>query len=278
MGIEPTTIRLKVECSTAELPARRAGDSVKPMPREAARNIGGQGYGRKPLARAGIYLFCAYIGTMNHTTRAAMIFALALLILTQWARPDVGYAKVPEATEATAEAKASTPSPVQGPAKDTLGEAMTAPLEDLNLTKDKIPPVLELAMTGPYEAPQDQTCEGLAAEIAPLTLALGPDLDVPPSKTNRGLLERSSTFAGDAAIGAVRGAAEGLIPFRGLVRKVSGAETHAKKVRAAIAAGAVRRAYLKGLGEAKGCAAPAAPQRTPTAPVDLVQTAQPPQP
>ncbi len=60
-GIEPSTIRLKVECSTAELPARRAGDSVKPMPREAARNIGGQGYGRKPLARAGIYLFCAYI-------------------------------------------------------------------------------------------------------------------------------------------------------------------------------------------------------------------------
>ena len=28
VGIEPTTIRLKVECSTAELPARRAGDSV----------------------------------------------------------------------------------------------------------------------------------------------------------------------------------------------------------------------------------------------------------
>ncbi len=217
---------------------------------------------------------------MDQTTRPAVIFALALLVMTQLARPDVTHAKVPEATEPTAEAKASKPPPVQGPAKDTMGQAMTAPLEDLNLTKDKIPLVLELAMAAPYEGPQDQTCEGLAAEIAPLTLALGPDLDVPPSKTNRGLLERSSTFAGDAAVGAVRGAAEGLIPLRGLVRKVSGAEAHAKKVRAAIAAGAVRRAYLKGLGEAKGCPAPAAPQRTPPAPApaEPVQSVDPTQP
>jgi hypothetical protein len=215
---------------------------------------------------------------MDQTTRPAVIFALALLVVTQLARPDVTHAKVPEATEPTSEAKASKPPPVQGPAKDTMGQAMTAPLEDLNLTKDKIPLVLELTMAAPYEGPQDQTCEGLAAEIAPLTLALGPDLDVPPSKTNRGLLERSSTFAGDAAVGAVRGATEGLIPLRGLVRKVSGAETHAKKVRAAIAAGAVRRAYLKGLGEAKGCPAPAAPQRTPPAPAEPVQSVDPTQP
>ena len=204
---------------------------------------------------------------MDQTTRPAVIFALALLALTQLARPDVTYAKVPEATEPMAEAKASKPPPVQGPTKDTMGQAMTAPFEDLNLTKDKIPLVLELAMAGPYEGPQDQTCEGLSGAIMTLTLALGPDLDVPPSKTNRGLLERSSTFAGDAAVGAVRGATEGLIPLRGLVRKVSGAEAHSKKVRAAIAAGAVRRAYLKGLGEARGCPAPAAPQRVPPEPV-----------
>jgi hypothetical protein len=54
-----------------------------------------------------------------------------------------------------------------------MGQAMTAPLEDLNLTKDKIPLVLELAMAAPYEGPQDQSCEGLAAEIAPLTYPSG---------------------------------------------------------------------------------------------------------
>ncbi len=161
----------------------------------------------------------------------------------------------------------STPMPAQGPTKDTMGQALTAPLADLNITQDKIPLILQLAMAAPYDGPQDRSCEGLAAAIAPLDLALGPDLDVPPSKTNPGLLEHGSTFAGDAAVGAMRGATEGLIPFRGWVRKLSGAEAHSKKVRAAIAAGAVRRAYLKGLGEAKGCAAPAAPQRAAPAPI-----------
>jgi hypothetical protein len=55
------------------------------------------------------------------------------------------------------------------------------------------------------------------------------------------------------------------VPFRGWVRKLSGAERYSKEVAAAIAAGTVRRAYLKGLGEAKGCAAPAAPSRRPEA-------------
>jgi hypothetical protein len=45
------------------------------------------------------------------------------------------------------------------------------------------------------------------------------------------------------------------------VRKLSGAERYERKVAAAIAAGSVRRAYLKGLGQAAGCAAPAAPRR-----------------
>lgn len=55
-------------------------------------------------------------------------------------------------------------------------------------------------------------------------------------------------------------AAEGIVPFRGWVRKLSGAERYAKEVAAAITAGTIRRAYLKGLGQAAGCAAPAAPR------------------
>lgn len=50
-----------------------------------------------------------------------------------------------------------------------------------------------------------------------------------------------------------------MIPFRGWVRKLTGAERYSRKVSAAIAAGAIRRAYLKGLGQAAGCEAPAAP-------------------
>ena len=49
------------------------------------------------------------------------------------------------------------------------------------------------------------------------------------------------------------------IPFRGLIREVSGANDHDRKVRAAIQAGIARRGFLKGVGQSKGCAWPARP-------------------
>jgi hypothetical protein len=61
------------------------------------------------------------------------------------------------------------------------------------------------------------------------------------------------------ALTVASGAASDVIPFRGWIRKLSGAEQHDRYVQAAITAGAVRRAYLKGLGEAKGCDPPATP-------------------
>ncbi len=44
------------------------------------------------------------------------------------------------------------------------------------------------------------------------------------------------------------------------MRKLSGAEKHDSLVQHAMASGAIRRAYLKGLGEARGCDPPATPQ------------------
>jgi hypothetical protein len=66
-------------------------------------------------------------------------------------------------------------------------------------------------------------------------------------------------MANNAAVGAVRGASRSIIPFRGLVRQMTGADAHAKEVDTAIQAGKVRRAYLKGVGMNKNCAPPAAP-------------------
>ena len=48
--------------------------------------------------------------------------------------------------------------------------------------------------------------------------------------------------------------------MRGWVRKLSGAERHDRLVQTAITSGHVRRAYLKGLGESRGCNPPATPQ------------------
>ena len=51
----------------------------------------------------------------------------------------------------------------------------------------------------------------------------------------------------------MRRTVEGFVPFRSWLRKLSGAEKHSKQVAAAITAGAIRRAYLKGRGDAMAC-------------------------
>ena len=67
----------------------------------------------------------------------------------------------------------------------------------------------------------------IAAEIKPLDDALGADLDIPPTKTNPGLLHRGGNLAGETAVDALRATAEGIIPYRSWVRKLTGAEQHA---------------------------------------------------
>ena len=155
---------------------------------------------------------------------------------------------------------ASNDAPKSGKSAADFGQAATAPLSDLNLVRAEIPPILALALKSPYQAPPaPSSCAVLAAEVRLLDAALGADLDTPVTATNPSLVERGSGAAGDAAVGALRGAAEGVIPFRGWVRKLSGAEKYSREVAAAIAAGTVRRAFLKGLGQAQGCKSPAAP-------------------
>lgn len=147
--------------------------------------------------------------------------------------------------------------------KDTgaaLQDAATTPLADLNLVQQKIPSVLQGALAAPYSLPPHKTCPEITSEVRALDAALGADLDTPPTVSNPGLVERGSNAVGDAANDALRGAGESVIPFRGWIRKLDGAERHSRQIAAAIAAGAVRRAYLKGVGQELGCLPPGAPQ------------------
>ncbi|KQV96515.1 hypothetical protein [Pelomonas sp. Root1237] len=135
--------------------------------------------------------------------------------------------------------------------QDKVATAATTPLSDLNVVRADIPEVLKTAAAAPYATPVDASCGGLAAGIRALDEVLGPDLDAPHTSGNPGLLDRG----GDAATGALQRTAEGVIPFRGWVRKLSGAERYAHQVSAAITAGGVRRGYLRGLSAAKACTA-----------------------
>ena len=140
---------------------------------------------------------------------------------------------------------------------ESVGGAVTAPLRDLNVVKTEVPDVLIQAMADPYARPPAKwTCRQLTALIAPLDAALGPDIDRPPSE-DPSMVERGKS----TALGLGADLASGAIPFRGVVRRVSGAATHDRLVLDAIMAGSVRRAYLKGLGETKACGQPAAPYR-----------------
>ncbi|HYE46114.1 MAG TPA: hypothetical protein VEA44_10120 [Caulobacter sp.] len=144
--------------------------------------------------------------------------------------------------------------------RGSLVGAASSPLRDINLLRTKIPQVLLDALSDPYARPNPMTCAEIRAQIAPLDEALGPDMDQPkPTKADQGLIADSRDFVGDEAMRMAVGAAQDIIPYRGWVRKLTGAERHDKLVRSAITAGAVRRGYLKGVGLAKGCKPPAAP-------------------
>jgi hypothetical protein len=132
--------------------------------------------------------------------------------------------------------------------------AATAPLRDLNVLRTKIPEVLLQAMADPYyRPPQQLTCGDIMGMVETLNIALGPDLDTPVIKQGMSQKVMPTT------LGAVAGAAAGAVPFHSWIRKLSGAERHDDYVQKAITAGGIRRGYLKGMGEAKGCPPPATP-------------------
>lgn len=130
---------------------------------------------------------------------------------------------------------------------DARDVALT-PLSDLNLSRDPIPEVLLAARTAPYDQTGAGNCRDLTRLVSDLDAALGPDFDTETP-------EDRSVSAGNIAQRIVGS----FIPFRGLIREISGANEHERDFREAIAAGMMRRAYLKGRGQEMGCAYPSRP-------------------
>lgn len=136
--------------------------------------------------------------------------------------------------------------------RDSLGHVVTQPLRDTRITKTKIPTVLRQAASAPYSSVNTQSCAAIGAEVRRLNGALGPDVDTPGKQKGEG---------SEVAAVAARTAVSTLIPGLGLVRVLTGADKEQRRAEAAVYAGQTRRAYLKGLGLARKCTAPAAPTR-----------------
>ena len=129
---------------------------------------------------------------------------------------------------------------------DNLGSAVVAPLRDINVVRSEIPDLLKKAVADPYAPPQPG-CAPLKAEIDSLDAVLGDDYDDPKDDGDKGeALSRP-------VLGVVASTITDVIPMRGWVRRLTGAERHDQMVREAIKAGFVRRGYLKGLMNAGTC-------------------------
>lgn len=130
-------------------------------------------------------------------------------------------------------------------------DAVEAPFHDLNLIQKGIPSVLVEAEIAPYLVPSDQSCEALSASIYELDEALGSDQK--GHLADPTLYERAVEELDAQAVDAIQNTTESLLPFRGWVRKLSGAARHSKQIARANAAGLIRRAFLKGIRVSKNC-------------------------
>lgn len=150
---------------------------------------------------------------------------------------------------ATRPQQAARPASVTGDNPTAIDVALT-PVEDLNLRKDPIPPILLQARSeGPYATNNTASCAGIAQELGMLKAVLGEDYDTAEA-TGRELTPEA----------VAQKVVAYLIPFRSVIREVSGANKHEWEFRQAISAGLMRRAYLKGRGEEMGCPYPARPR------------------
>ena len=134
-----------------------------------------------------------------------------------------------------------------GERQDSIGEdavdAVTQPLSDLGLRSKDIPEILLTAEAAPYDLASVPDCASLRGEIARLEEVLGPDADAPSEQ--RGLINRALGVGGDML--------GGMIPFRGLVRRISGAKAEEDRLEAAIYGGVARRSFLKGYLAGQSC-------------------------
>lgn len=145
---------------------------------------------------------------------------------------------------------AGTVAHAQAMPEPDVTEVAKTPLRDLNIDARDIPEALQIAARDPYATQGMETCNAIVTEIANLDMVLGADYDIAEADGNDRLSEGR---IGQSIVGSI-------LPFRGVVREVTGAAGNERLLRAAYTAGMARRAFLKGWGLGRGCAYPARPK------------------
>lgn len=148
----------------------------------------------------------------------------------------------------------STPSRLsQDSAPEKLSQAAISPLKTLNIAKEDIPVVLKIAknekLSDKNAKNEALSCSEIALQIKDLESLIGllPGESELDKKT-----DSKKDIPEKVVVSAVERSTE-VIPLKGVVAKLSGAEKHDKKVRAHIEAGKLRKAFLIGLEKGKNC-------------------------
>lgn len=128
----------------------------------------------------------------------------------------------------------------------TASDVAATPIDTLNLRKKNVPEVLISAESEPYTLRGLRSCGQISRTIRSLDAVLGDDIDVAQAKGKKMNVGRMA-----------QSAVSSFIPFQGVIKEVSGAAAQERAVQAAIYAGSVRRAFLKGVGQTRGCPYPA---------------------
>lgn len=136
---------------------------------------------------------------------------------------------------------------------DSTTNPLDRPAADIGLIQSVAPEILQRARAAPY-APLER-CARIRAELAALDEALGPDVDAP----------RDEASGSDTAAAIASDVIGGFIPYRGIVRRLTGAADRQAELERAVEAGVARRGFLKGLARARRCPAPPAPRPAPPA-------------
>lgn len=155
-------------------------------------------------------------------------------------------------------------------AQSAASEAARQPLKDVGLMRRPIPPALA-RISDPYAAPSGPGCGWLMYEINQIDMVLEPETVAPGHVDDRSGVDRGRDMAGAAMVDAAKSAFVGLLPARGIIRRLSGADQADKAYREAEARGRVRRGYLKGMAQAQNCVVtPPAPVAGPARPRPVV--------
>lgn len=132
-------------------------------------------------------------------------------------------------------------------AGQTIGDIVAQPTKDIGINKTQIPDVLTRAEVSPYAMADTANCARMAKALAELDDVLGPDYTVEQAETG--------SRAGKIAEAGGRAVVNSIIPFRGIVREVTGAADADRRYASAVDAGIARRGFLRGLQTAQGCQA-----------------------